>query len=64
MSNERIVKVELYRPVPGEADACPRLAPAPARPIRWDLVAQQRDAPPRQEPRRGVAAQGLSLRPS
>jgi TnpA family transposase len=35
--------VKLYRPVAGEPDAYPNLAPALTRPIRWDLIGQQYD---------------------
>ncbi|MFF2518261.1 Tn3 family transposase [Streptomyces sp. NPDC058086] len=40
---KRINKVKLYRPVAGEPDAYPQLAPALTRPIRWELIAQQYD---------------------
>ncbi|MER6314417.1 Tn3 family transposase [Streptomyces sp. NPDC001581] len=40
---KRINKVKLYRPVAGEPDAYPGLAPALTRPIRWELIAQQYD---------------------
>ncbi len=33
---KRINKAKLYRPLPGEPDAYPRLLPALTRPIRWD----------------------------
>ena len=35
--------MKLYRPVAGEPDAYPNLAPALTRPIRWDLIGQQYD---------------------
>ncbi|ARF52967.1 Tn3 family transposase [Streptomyces gilvosporeus] len=40
---KRINKVKLYRPVAGDPDAYPQLAPALTRPIRWELIAQQYD---------------------
>jgi TnpA family transposase len=40
---KRINHVKLYRPVAGEPDAYPNLAPALTRPIRWDLIGQQYD---------------------
>jgi len=40
---KRINTVKLYRPVPGDPDAYPHLAPALTRPIRFDLSAQQYD---------------------
>lgn len=40
---KRINKVKLYRPVAGEPDAYPQLAPALTRPIGWELIAQQYD---------------------
>jgi len=40
---KRINMVKLYRPVAGEADAYPRLAPALTRPIRWDVIGEQYD---------------------
>ena len=35
--------MKLYRPVAGEPDAWPQLAPALTRPIRWDRIEQQYD---------------------
>lgn len=35
--------MKLYRPVAGESDAWPGLAPALTRPIRWDRIAEQYD---------------------
>jgi len=40
---KQINKVRLYRPAAGQPDACPNLAPALTRPIRWDLVEQNYD---------------------
>ena len=40
---KQINKVRLYRPVAGQPDAYPLLAPALTRPIRWDLVEQNYD---------------------
>ena len=40
---KQINKARLYRPRAGEPDACPRLAPALTRPIRWGIVAEQYD---------------------
>jgi hypothetical protein len=40
---KRINHVKLYRPAAGEPDACPRLAAALTRPIRWDVIAEQYD---------------------
>jgi TnpA family transposase len=41
---KRINKIRLYRPLTGEPDAYPRLAPAMMnRPIRWDIIAEQYD---------------------
>jgi TnpA family transposase len=35
---KQINKVKLYRPAAGDPGACPRLAAALTRPIRWDLI--------------------------
>lgn len=35
--------MKLYRPVAGESDTWPALAPALTRPIRWDRIAEQYD---------------------
>ena len=41
---KRINKIRLYRPLTGEPDAYPRLAPAMMnRAIRWDIIAEQYD---------------------
>ena len=40
---KQINRVRLYRPVAGQPDAYPLLAPALTRPIRWDLVEQNYD---------------------
>ena len=41
---KRINKIRLYRPLTGEPDAYPRLAPAMMnRAIRWDVIAEQYD---------------------
>ena len=40
---KQINKVRLYRPVIGQPDSYPQLAPALTRPIRWDLVEQNYD---------------------
>ena len=41
---KRINKAKLYRPLPGEPDAYPRLLPALTRPIRWDMIDEQYDS--------------------
>jgi len=41
---KRINKIRLYRPLTGEPDAYPGLAPAMMnRAIRWDIIAEQYD---------------------
>jgi TnpA family transposase len=40
---KQINKARLSRPVAGDPDAYPRLAPALTRPIRWGIVAEQYD---------------------